>query len=101
MSEAATYNKESVMDQLPSVRGRLRTNVAMSDLTWFRVGGCADVFFVPADTTDLADFLKGVPDAVPVTTVGVGSNLLVRDGGIRGIVIRLASGFSGYLASSR
>lgn len=94
MSEAATYNKESVMDQLPSVRGRLRANVAMSDLTWFRVGGCADVFFVPADTDDLADFLKNVPDSVPITTVGVGSNLLVRDGGIRGIVIRLASGFN-------
>ena len=82
------------MDHLPSVRGRLRTNVAMADLTWFRVGGCADVFFIPADPTDLADFLKGLPDRVPVTTVGVGSNLLVRDGGIRGCIIRLAAGFN-------
>jgi len=63
-------------------------------LTWFRVGGPAEVLFRPADQTDLAEFLVGLPEDVPVTLIGVGSNLLVRDGGIGGVVVRLGRGFA-------
>jgi len=76
-------------DQLPMVRGDLRRDVALSGLTWLRVGGPADVLFHPADAEDLAAFLRALPPKVPVLPVGVGSNLLVRDGGIRGVVVRL------------
>ena len=81
---------------LPDLRGRLEANRAMADITWFRVGGPAQMLFTPADEADLAYFFEGLsgtePD-FPVTIVGVGSNLLVRDGGIPGIVIRLGRGF--------
>ncbi|WP_191061807.1 FAD-binding protein, partial [Geminicoccus harenae] len=76
-------------DQLPMVQGELRRDVALSGLTWLRVGGPADVLFNPADGDDLAAFLRALPPEVPVLPVGVGSNLLVRDGGIRGVVVRL------------
>ena len=66
----------------------------LADITWFRVGGPAEVLFAPADEDDLAYFLKGTPASVPVFTVGLGSNLLVRDGGVGGVVIRLGRGFS-------
>jgi UDP-N-acetylmuramate dehydrogenase len=66
---------------------------SMADLTWFRVGGPAEILFTPADEADLAEFLRGTPADVPVTVVGVGSNLLVREGGIDGVVIRLGRGF--------
>ena len=79
---------------LPSVRGRLVEQADLSALTWFRVGGAADVLFIPADEEDLADFLRCVDPDLPVYPVGVGSNLLVRDGGIRGVVVRLAKGFA-------
>jgi len=72
------------------IRGRLTPDAAMSKVTWFQVGGTADLFFSPADEDDLAKFLKILPDDVPVMIVGVGSNLLVRDGGIEGVVIRLS-----------
>jgi len=75
------------------VRGRLRADVKLCDLTWFRVGGPAQVVFSPADEEDLASFLQALPDDIPVTTIGIGSNLLVRDGGIPGVVIRLGRGF--------
>jgi len=65
----------------------------LADLTWFRVGGAAEMLFEPADDDDLASFLAGLPDDIPVTVIGVGSNLLIRDGGIPGIVIRLGRGF--------
>jgi UDP-N-acetylmuramate dehydrogenase len=78
---------------LPALRGRLLAAQPLRDITWFRVGGPAEVLFSPADEADLAYFLAHCPADVPVTTVGVGSNLLVRDGGIRGVVIRLGRGF--------
>ncbi|WP_312147574.1 UDP-N-acetylmuramate dehydrogenase [Brevundimonas sp.] len=77
-------------DNLPTVRGKLLLNEPLGPYTWFRVGGAADALFIPADAEDLADFLKALPDTVPVTIIGVGSNLIVRDGGVEGVVIRLA-----------
>ena len=74
-------------------RGTITKDKNLSQITWLRVGGPADLFFMPADTKDLIDFLKILPKEIDVFTIGVGSNLLVRDGGIRGAVIRLGSGF--------
>ncbi len=79
--------------QLPDLRGRLIANSAMADITWFRVGGPAQVLFTPADEADLAYALKRIPMDLPIFVVGLGSNLLVRDGGVPGIVIRLGRGF--------
>jgi UDP-N-acetylmuramate dehydrogenase len=79
---------------LPDLRGRLAGNQPLADITWFRAGGPAQVLFVPADAADLAYFLAGVPPDLPITVVGLGSNLLVRDGGVPGIVIRLGRGFA-------
>ncbi len=81
-------------DHLPSVRGRIERDAALAPYTWLRVGGPADVLFIPEDEDDLAAFLKGLDPAVPVMALGVGSNTLVRDGGIEGVVIRLGRGFS-------
>jgi len=78
---------------LPDLRGRLTAKAPLSNYTWFRVGGPAEVLYVPADEADLVYFLKGLPDGTPITMVGLGSNLLVRDGGIEGVVIRLGRGF--------
>lgn len=87
---------EQLKPALAGVRGRISVDAPMAPYTWFRVGGPADLLFQPADADDLAAFLKVLPDDVPVTVVGVGSNLLVRDGGIDGVVIRLsAKGFGG------
>ena len=83
-----------LQDAVPDLRGRLAAGVVLADITWFRVGGPADVLFSPADEADLAYFLSQIPRDVPVTTVGLGSNLLVRDGGVRGVVIRLGRGFA-------
>lgn len=74
---------------MPGLRGRLTANASMADLTWFRVGGPAETLFSPADEEDLAFFLQYCPAEVALTIVGVGSNLLVRDGGVEGVVIRL------------
>lgn len=79
---------------LPPVRGRYVERADMSAITWFRVGGPADILFTPANEADLADFLKATPAKIPVYPVGVGSNLLVRDGGVRGVVIRLGAPFA-------
>lgn len=79
--------------RLPRVRGPYQANAAIKDLTWFRAGGPAEVLYIPPDADDLAAFLKGVPADVPVMVIGVGSNLLVRDGGVDGVVIRLGRGF--------
>jgi len=79
---------------MPKLRGRLLANQPMADLTWFRVGGPAQVLFSPADEEDLAYFLSNLAGDVPVTVVGLGSNLLVRDGGVPGVVIRLGRGFN-------
>lgn len=86
-----------LIDRLPRPRGRLTADAPLGQQTWFRTGGPAEVLFRPADTADLADFLKGLPADVPVTVLGVGSNLLVRDGGIRGVVVRLMRGFTGIV----
>jgi UDP-N-acetylmuramate dehydrogenase len=82
-------------DKLPDLKGRLTANAPLSDITWFRVGGPAQLLFSPTDEADLAYFLKHTPVDLPVTVIGLGSNLLVRDGGIPGIVIRLGRGFGG------
>ncbi|HTV88630.1 MAG TPA: UDP-N-acetylmuramate dehydrogenase [Stellaceae bacterium] len=87
------------MHRLPPVRGRLAANAPIGPLTWFRVGGPAEALFRPADATDLAEFLAALPGDIPVTVIGVGSNLLVRDGGVRGVVVRLAGrGFAAIAA---
>src|SRR3954471_3925113 len=75
---------------MPDLRGRLLPNQSLAELTWFRVGGPAQVLFTPSDEEDLAYFLTRLPGELPVCVVGVGSNLIVRDGGIPGVVIRLS-----------
>jgi UDP-N-acetylmuramate dehydrogenase len=75
---------------MPQLRGRLLANQSLAELTWFRVGGPAQMLFTPSDEDDLAYFLKNLPNELPVTVVGVGSNLIVRDGGMPGVVIRLS-----------
>jgi len=85
---------EKLMARLPPVRGRLEANFPLADLTWFRVGGPAEVLYTPADEADLAEFLKATPRDIPVMAIGVGSNLLVRDGGVPGVVIRMGKGFA-------
>ena len=75
---------------MPELRGRLLANESLAPLTWFRVGGPAQVLFTPSDEDDLAYFLKNLPQELPVYVVGVGSNLIVRDGGMPGIVVRLS-----------
>jgi UDP-N-acetylmuramate dehydrogenase len=81
-------------DRLQGIRGRITPNAEMDKITWFRAGGLAEVLYQPADEDDLAAFLKAVPEDIPLTIVGIGSNLLVREGGIPGFVIRLsAKGF--------
>ncbi|MFO1152971.1 MAG: UDP-N-acetylmuramate dehydrogenase [Rhodospirillales bacterium] len=88
-----------LLGRLPHVRGRYAENVALAPVTWFRVGGPAEVVFRPVDEDDLAQFLAAKPADVPVTVLGVGSNLLVRDGGVPGVVVRLGRGFAGIDAS--
>nr|WP_170538174.1 UDP-N-acetylmuramate dehydrogenase [Ruegeria arenilitoris] len=83
------------MTGLPAVRGRVSQNRQLNDLTWLRVGGPADYLFQPADLEDLQAFLRDLPAEVPVFPMGVGSNLIVRDGGLRAVVIRLGRGFNG------
>ena len=85
---------DALLKRLPPVRGRLEPNAPLADLTWFRTGGPAEVLFTPADEADLAGFLKATPALVPVIVIGVGSNLLVRDGGVAGVVVRLGRGFA-------
>jgi UDP-N-acetylmuramate dehydrogenase len=77
-------------ENLPAVRGKLLSDEPLGPFTWFRVGGAAELLFLPADADDLRDFLKALPASVPVTVLGVGSNVIIRDGGVAGVVIRLA-----------
>ena len=91
MNGAALVSK--LTESLPDLRGRLTAEAPLKDYTWFRVGGPAEVLYSPADEADLAYVLKHLPADVPVTMIGLGSNLLVRDGGIAGVVIRLGRGF--------
>lgn len=83
------------MTDMPTPRGKLTPDRPLSDLTWLRVGGPADYLFQPADTEDLAAFLKALDPAVAVFPMGVGSNLIVRDGGLRAVVVRMGRGFNG------
>ncbi len=85
------------MNLMPPVRGNLIAQAPLAPYTWFRVGGPADVLFLPADEADLAIFLQALPGHIPVTVLGVGSNVIVRDGGIEGVVIRLAGGYWGRI----
>ena len=86
--------------KLPKTRGKLTDNQMLSDLTWLRVGGPAEYFFQPSDLEDLKYFLSNVPDNISLFPIGVGSNLLVRDGGIKGVVIRLGKGFNSVEVSN-
>jgi len=86
---------QTLIERLPSVRGRLTPEAPLAPVTWFRVGGPAEIMFRPADAEDLAQFLAKRPPDVPVTVIGVASNLLVRDGGVAGVVVRLGRGFAG------
>ena len=80
--------------EIPKPRGRLLPNRNLAEFTWLRVGGPADYIFQPADTEDLVNFLNGLPSPIPILPIGVGSNMIVRDGGIRAIVVRLGRGFN-------
>lgn len=84
----------SLRSSLPDLRGRLLGNEPLSSLTWFRVGGPAQALFMPEDEEDLAYLLANLPSDIPVTVIGLGSNLIVRDGGVAGVVIRLGRGFN-------
>jgi len=82
------------LDSLPSLRGRIQANAPLAPFTWFRAGGAAEALVRPADADDLAAFLRDLPNEVPVHVIGACSNLIVRDGGLPGVTIRLARGFS-------
>ena len=84
--------------RMPKLRGRLAVNEPLAPLTWFRVGGPAQLLFMPADEEDLALFLGELPEEIPVTVIGLGSNLIVRDGGVPGVVIRLSAKGFGEIA---
>jgi UDP-N-acetylmuramate dehydrogenase len=84
----------SLKAAMPELRGRLLANQSLAELTWFRVGGPAQAFFMPQDESDLAYFLRNLAAGIPLTVVGAGSNLIVRDGGIPGVVVRLGKGFN-------
>ncbi|MFQ5774241.1 MAG: UDP-N-acetylmuramate dehydrogenase [Kiloniellaceae bacterium] len=90
-----------LIERLPPVRGRYRANAPLAPITWFRVGGPAEVMFRPADRRDLLELLRARPADVPVTVIGVGSNLLVRDGGVPGVVVRLGRGFADIAIEGR
>lgn len=95
---AAERMTPHLIERLPAVRGRLRADEPMARYTWFRVGGPAEVLFEPADIDDLQAFMAAKPAGVPVTVIGGTSNILIRDGGIAGIVIRLGKAFAGIEA---
>ncbi|MGI9520208.1 MAG: UDP-N-acetylmuramate dehydrogenase [Hyphomicrobiaceae bacterium] len=86
--------RDVIQVAMPELRGTLAINASLSDITWFRVGGPAQVLFRPADEADLAYFMERCPGELPVQIIGLGSNMLVRDGGVPGITIRLGRGFA-------
>lgn len=90
---------EKLIDRLPNVKGRYSTNEMLAPMTWFRVGGPAEVLFKPSDEKDLADFLKNCPSDIKVTILGVASNVIIRDGGIEGVVIRLGREFAAMMVN--
>ena len=83
----------SLLDRLPEVRGSLRADISLAPFTWLRVGGAAEALFMPKDEADLAHFLSSTADDIPIQILGVASNTLVRDGGVKGVVIRLGPAF--------
>ncbi len=85
---------DSLLQNLPNVRGEYRENFILAPLTWFKVGGPADLLFKPADLDDLSCFLKELPQDIEIMTLGAGSNVLIRDGGINGVVIKLGKAFA-------
>jgi UDP-N-acetylmuramate dehydrogenase len=91
---AAPKFPDDLFPRLPATLGRIETNADLSKSTWFRVGGPAEVMFWPADLNDLMNFLQNKADDVPITIIGIGSNLMVRDGGVPGVVIRLSEVFT-------
>ena len=84
---------KNLQDRLPQVRGKYLTDQPLSTVTWFRVGGAPDILFMPADPDDLAEFLRALPEDIPVTVLGAGSNVIVRDGGVDGVVVKLTPAF--------
>jgi len=92
---ALPASRPHLIDRLAKPRGRLTADAPLGPQTWFRTGGPAEVLFRPADVEDLASFLAALAPEVPVTVLGVGSNVIVRDGGVKGVVIRLMRGFTG------
>ncbi len=84
----AMTDTKTLIDRLPKVRGSCEENAPLGAKTWFRTGGRAEVLFRPEDFDDLVAFMEGLPEDIPVTVIGIGSNLLVRDGGLRGVVVR-------------
>ena len=91
---AAESMRHSLLERLPATRGRLRADELLAKYTWFRVGGAAEVLFEPADVDDLSAFLAACPQDVDITVIGGTSNILVRDGGVPGVVIRLGKAFA-------
>ena len=89
----AAQSMPHLIESLARTRGRMQADAVLGPATWFRVGGAAEIFVRPADTSDLAEFLAALPLEVPVTVIGAASNLIIRDGGIAGVVVRLARGF--------
>jgi len=81
-------------ESLPTLHGRVQRDVLLAPITWFRVGGPADALVKPSSARDLAEFLRALPDEIPVVTIGAASNLIIRDGGVRGVVVKLARGFN-------
>ncbi|MEQ8354889.1 MAG: UDP-N-acetylmuramate dehydrogenase [Kiloniellaceae bacterium] len=94
----AAEQHRPLIDRLPAVRGRLTAAAPLAGVTWFRVGGPAEVMFRPADRDDLLAFLQAKPADVPVTVLGVASNVLIRDGGLPGVTLRLGRGFADMAA---
>ena len=94
-SSISHLNGAALLQRLPPVRGRLTPEAPLAPFSWFRVGGPAEVLFRPADMEDLQNFLINCPADIPVTPLGVGSNVIIRDGGIPGVVIRLGPPFNG------
>ena len=88
------FQNKSLFNKVPRVEGLLKRNFSLSNLTWFKVGGKAEIYFIPKNIDDLINFLKNLKKEIPIKILGAGSNTLVRDGGIGGVTIKLAKSFS-------
>src|ERR1700727_1944395 len=96
----AAPSMPDILDMLPKLRGRAQVNAPVAPSTWFRVGGPAEALVRPADAADLAAFLAALPLDIPVHVIGACSNLIIRDGGLPGVTIKLARGFSAITVES-